>query len=937
MPTLNNWQPCYAEPERGTAFFDGIFIEADSITNPRRDRVLPILKEEQILVCRLLTPLFEGRKNQRRSLVLDIGTGSGVFAIAAAKSGCHVVAIDLSRRACECAKRNATLNGIKLAASLSELRRSECGAIWVTEASFDRKFDLGCKFDIIILAPPYNPTHTDLGDRVAMHANAGSIGMTAFNEQIRFVRKHLKIGGWCCGNQMTPLTAAAPQNLDCATIIRQSWRKVLAIKRIHDTFEHFSCHCVAMLPGVCDTNQFLTEQYSRIRNQLENFDTWKNAIARKYPQLMLLYFRFQNNSSGVVSLTAENIPTENGAAIHGKTWSDRAWLHQQIVEHTSHRGTSSLPGFLFGPGPDRINSVPSDLLVNSEKPLDEAPKTLLDILGFFIKAESLGDLFSLIFVDTAPIYPEQNGQSSIQEACRVWIHGENKANGNEKDAQLRNLLLNYWQRTTVELQTNLCGPFSHADFTGFISRQHSSWPEILSSEYKDFLEQGKKSPIFIARQIINNRQNSTHKRRAFDPACKNIPGVTISPSEGSSQSDLKALRVESFAANFEKMRRRLVRLAKALKKNRVADINLTEIILTQMDLLGCHANMHGLVHERFLTAINQFRLPGDLIKTDNSWLFGVPLGFFLPTQNQGVADWPRSYFGGIWFYFLAKVGADQVKMEKASRRLISLGWLITMGLYSTYREGPIRDDSELTGKYKGIRDLVISLQHDFVGRICSHLFSNISTKNVNPFTEEVRHEWQILLQFQNDALWHMRAMADNQWKREPRKMVDCSLHKLVTECFQIVDLLQRSPRCINNIPNSLIIQADPGSLRIVLANLLINAKHSVGEKDAPIIVKMEQSSENGKIGVLVTVEDAGEGFPLEREKEGFLKPGRHINPPGRTVRGGGIGLYLSNRIILDQSAARIRIMGSIVGEMKTNSRGGATVGFFLPQRQTKEK
>src|SRR5258706_14993890 len=98
MNTKTPWQECFVDAERGVAFFDGITIEADSINDPRQDRVFPIFKKEQVFMCRQMLPLFENWKpTGRRSgppLALDVGTGSGVLAIFAAKHGCKVYALD---------------------------------------------------------------------------------------------------------------------------------------------------------------------------------------------------------------------------------------------------------------------------------------------------------------------------------------------------------------------------------------------------------------------------------------------------------------------------------------------------------------------------------------------------------------------------------------------------------------------------------------------------------------------------------------------------------------------------------------------------------------------------------------------------------------------------------------------------------------------------
>ena len=52
MAARRGWKPCYTDPVRGVAFFDGITIEADSILDAAGDKVLPVLEEEQVFTCR---------------------------------------------------------------------------------------------------------------------------------------------------------------------------------------------------------------------------------------------------------------------------------------------------------------------------------------------------------------------------------------------------------------------------------------------------------------------------------------------------------------------------------------------------------------------------------------------------------------------------------------------------------------------------------------------------------------------------------------------------------------------------------------------------------------------------------------------------------------------------------------------------------------------
>jgi len=67
--------------------------------------------------------------------VIDIGTGSGVIAIAAAKVGARVVATDIDPRAVAAAERNAALNGVSIETSVGELFGGATGAFDVILAN----------------------------------------------------------------------------------------------------------------------------------------------------------------------------------------------------------------------------------------------------------------------------------------------------------------------------------------------------------------------------------------------------------------------------------------------------------------------------------------------------------------------------------------------------------------------------------------------------------------------------------------------------------------------------------------------------------------------------------------------------------------------------------------------------------------------------------
>jgi release factor glutamine methyltransferase len=81
-----------------------------------------------------------------RARVLDVCTGSGVLAIAAARAGAsRVTAVDVSRRAVLAAWLNAWLNGVRLRVRRGDLFEPVRGE----------------RFDLIVSNPPYIPSEDD--------------------------------------------------------------------------------------------------------------------------------------------------------------------------------------------------------------------------------------------------------------------------------------------------------------------------------------------------------------------------------------------------------------------------------------------------------------------------------------------------------------------------------------------------------------------------------------------------------------------------------------------------------------------------------------------------------------------------------------------------------------------------------------------------------
>lgn len=125
---------CKGEPVTkifGSANFYGLNFEVTrDVLSPRMDT--EILVEQVIKNC------------NPKTKVLDIGTGSGAIAITIAKlTNCKVVAVDISDKALDVAKRNAKANNTNVTFKKSDLF-SGLGKL--------------IKFDIIVSNPPYIPT-----------------------------------------------------------------------------------------------------------------------------------------------------------------------------------------------------------------------------------------------------------------------------------------------------------------------------------------------------------------------------------------------------------------------------------------------------------------------------------------------------------------------------------------------------------------------------------------------------------------------------------------------------------------------------------------------------------------------------------------------------------------------------------------------------------
>jgi release factor glutamine methyltransferase len=118
----------------------------------------------------------------------DIGTGTGVLALALAKAGADVTAVDLSREALDLAASNAAALGLAAAWLQGDL----CGPLRGL-----------APFDVIVSNPPYIAAgdREGLAPEVGLHEPAlalfsGPEGLDAARALLAAAGEHLEPGGW---------------------------------------------------------------------------------------------------------------------------------------------------------------------------------------------------------------------------------------------------------------------------------------------------------------------------------------------------------------------------------------------------------------------------------------------------------------------------------------------------------------------------------------------------------------------------------------------------------------------------------------------------------------------------------------------------------------------------------------------------------------------
>lgn len=693
------WAFCYADIEEGIAVFDGLVMRADSVNDPRWNRVLPIMEEEQVLMSRHMVPLL--RPGLR---VLDVGTGSGVFAILAARHGCEVVAIDPSARALAVARENTMQNresgrdaGV-LVRAVDHQDALEAGAICYQQVGLEQYVSerMPAGFDMVILAPPYNPTCRVVAP--PLHARAGKRGQLMFRNQICHVPELLKPdGGICVGNQMS---------------IADQHGNVEALRRIERAFSGHNCQILysRMLPYAdedrkhvnspslndVEIHEFLERQYHG-HLQRENSSAEYPGPVRQYVDeigrsgyFSLVYYEVH---AGTRVVPAEPQCITLGAdALPRRYWRDRIDLHRRIVDNTSplssypasaafFRGTVDLPRPRNGGG-----ASPTTDQANGDASFPPLSEALSAIRQWVSDQEIIGgdDGFDVLFIDTAPWYRQLTGLGALYEECHLWAPPS--ANKETCEAMLAE-----WQQVTRCLQAAYRAPFFHPHFTGDNAREE--WRGLHCRtlwDHQPRLPEALASLLPVYEKAVEDQWARFASRLPSGGLLEDLRSIGMEfwgqsgGGTGYSRTLLTKLNERLSDGNYaEQYREDLERRVRAIVQDydvseRIpafvsADISMEQA--TARDLELCHTAMHRRVRQCFGRH--------GIVQQNWSTLIGVPITL---TGSHEVPDRdrpniPGTYRGGVWIYTSASA-MWTLRHEQLLLDLSRLAWLLYNGKYN---------------------------------------------------------------------------------------------------------------------------------------------------------------------------------------------------------------------------------------------------------------
>ncbi len=233
---------------------DGLKIKTDSLEDRFEGAVFPLFQDESLFFSHQIS-VSSGER------VLDMGTGSGVLAIVAAKAGADVVASDINPKALEYAYENAVLNGVEDQIS------------FVLSNGFE---DIDGKFDTILFNPPFNPVPPDVEAKIS--SAGGALGVDVFKLVVQQASDYLETEG-----RMNIISFSLGR--DGRPIVQDILNEVFAERSLMVSCEHLYS------PSSHQDIQYFQRIYGEHANP-----AWIEMLTDKYPDIFYMFMEVRLDS-----------------------------------------------------------------------------------------------------------------------------------------------------------------------------------------------------------------------------------------------------------------------------------------------------------------------------------------------------------------------------------------------------------------------------------------------------------------------------------------------------------------------------------------------------------------------------------------------------------------------------------------------------------------
>ena len=420
------WQPCFVDPWRGVAHFDGLTIEADPITSARPNRVLPCIEDEQVLFCRTFRAILQAEDIAAAGkTAIDLGTGSGVFALYAAKLRMNVTGVDCCQRSIQFADYNERM---------ARKHDPAMGACQFTQVRHwnDLLTTSSDPADFVFLNAPFSPQASSV--ILPKCAHGGLLGQDAFRSALPLAHGLLREEGRLFAVQLLLTDSRGRPQIDLVaeTGSHQKWSRI-RIFPILDT---------PTIPA----SDFLRQQYRSFDRQAV-----LNPADAEGKYFSYVFIEFTKDPGSAVSPRIDincKLPLQN---VPSWTWPERASWHRAVFENTlspcsvsqshsrgKHPNRTRFPGLSFFLRRTHAPQAATEPLLVAKAGSANvhsltSPQAVIDEwmrLNHLFETGSSETRFDCVMVEAAPWHLAQRRLARPTETA-LWVASEPKSGSSD--------------------------------------------------------------------------------------------------------------------------------------------------------------------------------------------------------------------------------------------------------------------------------------------------------------------------------------------------------------------------------------------------------------------------------------------------------------------------------------------------------------------------